>query len=205
LTASFQYSRIFLVSENSVDPIENRIALRLKECREDLGLTLDQLAARSGVSRAMISRIERRESSPTAAILGRLCAGLNITLSSLMAQIEDRSLVLLHHDAQPRWRDPETGFTRRAVSPAGTGSPVEIVRGDLPAGARISYPALPAHAYDQHILGIAGKLTFTSGHESFVIGPEDCLHCALDQPHAFVNETGRPCSYLVILSKRNMR
>lgn len=185
--------------------VEDRIASRLKDRREALALTLDQLAARSGVSRAMISRIERRQSSPTAAILGRLCAGLDITLSSLMAQIEDRSLVLLAARAQPHWRDPETGFVRRAVSPAGTGSPTEIVQGCLPPGARIAYLALPAHAYDQHILGLEGQLAFTAGDERFVIGPEDCLHCALDQPHAFANETDTPCRYLVILSKRTGR
>lgn len=185
--------------------VEARIATRLKDRREALALTLDQLAVRSGVSRAMISRIERRQSSPTAAILGRLCAGLDITLSSLMAQIEDRSLVLLTAEAQPSWRDPETGFTRRAVSPAGSGSPVEIVHAELPPGARISYPALPADAYDQHIVGIAGILTFASGDEHFSIGPEDCLHCALDRPHSFHNGTSKPCRYLVVLSKRDRR
>lgn len=185
--------------------IEARIAARLKDRRTELGLTLEQVAERTGVSRAMISRIERREASPTAALLGRLCAGLGITLSSLMAQIEDRSLALLPRQSQPFWRDPETGFERRAVSPAGTGSPTDIIHGRLPPGARIAYPALPADAYDQHILGESGRLTFTSGDERFEIGPGDCLHCALDQPHAFANEAESPCEYIVILSRRSFR
>ena len=184
------------------DNIEDRIAARLKLRREELALSLADLAERSGVSKAMISRIERREASPTAALLGRLCAGLDITLSGLMAAVEDNSLVLLTAAAQPVWRDPETGFERRAVTPAGTGSPVEIVQGQLPAGARINYPALPAGAYDQHILGISGRLRYESGSEAFSIGPGDCLHCALDQPHAFANETGEPCRYLVIIARR---
>lgn len=182
--------------------IEARIAGRLKTRREELGLSLADLAARSGVSKAMISRIERREASPTAALLGRLCAGLDITLSGLMAAVEDKSLVLLPVGAQPLWRDPETGFERRAVTPAGTGSTVEIVQAELPAGTRIAYPALPAGAYDQHILGISGRLRFESGSDSFAIGPGDCLHCALDQPHAFANETAEPCRYLVIIARR---
>lgn len=192
------------MNENDAD-IEGRIAGRLKDQRTRLGLTLEQVAERTGVSRAMISRIERKEASPTAALLGRLCAGLGITLSSLMAQIEDRNLALLPREAQPFWRDPETGFERRAVSPMGTGSPTEIVHGRLPAGARIAYPALPADAYDQHILGESGVLVFTSGSERFEIGPGDCLHCALDQPHAFANETSAACEYLVILSRRGFR
>lgn len=189
----------------AADRIETRIAKRLKARREELGLTLEQLAERSGVSRAMISRIERRQSSPTAAVLGRLCVGLEITLSSLMAQVEERSLALLSRAQQPVWHDPETGFERRAVTPAGTGSPVEIVQCRLPPGARIAYPLMPPQAFDQHILGEAGKLSFTSGSERFVIGPGDCLHCALDQPHAFANDTKQPCQYLVVISKRSYR
>ncbi|MFN4312386.1 MAG: helix-turn-helix domain-containing protein [Ferrovibrio sp.] len=192
------------MNEKSSDPdqIEARIAQRLRARREALDLTLEQLAERAGVSRAMISRIERRESSPTAAVLGRLCAGLDITLSGLMAAIEEKSLVLLPGKAQPQWRDPETGFERRAVTPAGTGSMVEIVEGRLPPGARIAYPALPANAYDQHILGQDGILIFESGDDRFAIQAGDCLHCALDQPHAFANETTAPCRYLVIIARR---
>lgn len=185
--------------------IEDRIAARLRARREELDLSLADLAERSGVSKAMISRIERREASPTAALLGRLCAGLDITLSGLMAAVEDKSLVLLTAAAQPLWRDPETGFERRAVTPAGTGSTVEIVEATLPPGARIDYPALPAGAYDQHILGVSGVLRFSSGDDHFSITAGDCLHCALDQPHVFSNQTGEPCRYLVIIARRKAR
>jgi len=181
--------------------IEARIAGRLKARREELALSLADLAARSGVSKAMISRIERQEASPTAALLGRLCAGLDITLSGLMAAVEERSLVLLKAAAQPRWRDPETGFERLAVSPAGTGSPVEIVQATLPPGATISYPALPAQGFDQHILGVSGTLSLQSGDEPFAIGPGDCLHCAPGQPHVFSNTGKQPARYLVIIAR----
>lgn len=193
------------MSETQDIDIEARIASRLKARREELALSLADLAARCGVSKAMISRIERREASPTAALLGRLCAGLDITLSGLMAAVEDKSLVLLTAAAQPVWRDPETGFERRAVTPAGTGSGVEIVQATLPPGAKISYPALPAGAYDQHILGVSGVLRFSSGDDHFDIAAGDCLHCALDQPHVFTNDTREPCRYLVIIARRKAR
>jgi transcriptional regulator with XRE-family HTH domain len=185
--------------------IEVRIAERLKDRREELGLSLADLATRSGVSKAMISRIERREASPTAAILGRLCAGLDITLSGLMAAVEERALVLLKAEAQPQWRDPETGFERLAVSPAGTGSPVEIVQATLPPGAEISYPPLPAQGFDQHILGISGTLSLRSGKNNFVISAGDCLHCAPGQPHVFSNTGKMPARYLVIIARRMPR
>lgn len=192
---------------NDPDDIEARIAARLKARREELGLTLDMLAERSGVSRAMISRVERRDSSPTAALLGRLCAGLETTLSSLMAGIEDISRTRFVAAAdQPFWRDPATGFERRAVTPGGTASAVEIVQGMLPPGARIDYPALnPAGPHgsilDQHILGQEGRLRFHLGAETFDIGPGDCLYTMLDQPHGFRNEAKQPARYLVIIRK----
>jgi transcriptional regulator with XRE-family HTH domain len=181
--------------------IEDRIAARLRARREELGLTLEGLAERSEVSRAMISRIERRESSPTAALLGRLCAGLGITLSGLMAAVESSPSRLLAAAEQPTWRDPATGFERRAASPAGTGSPVELVHGTLPPGARIDYPALVPPRYDQHLFGLRGVLTFTSGGVSHAVGAGDCLHCALDRPHSFANRGRTPCSYLVVIAK----
>lgn len=187
---------------NDPDDIEARIAARLKARREELGLTLDLLAERSSVSRAMISRVERRESSPTAALLGRLCAGLETTLSSLMAGIEDISRTRFVAAAeQPFWRDPATGFERRAVTPGGTASAVEIVQGMLPPGARIEYPALNPTSYDQHILGQEGRLRFQLGDASFDIGPGDCLSTILDQPHSFGNPGKQPARYLVIIRK----
>ncbi len=187
---------------NDPDDIEARIAARLKSRREELGLTLDMLAERSNVSRAMISRVERRESSPTAALLGRLCAGLETTLSSLMAGIEDISRTRFVAAAeQPFWRDPATGFERRAVTPGGTASAVEIVQGMLPPGARIEYPALNPSSYDQHILGQEGRLRFHLGAETFDIGPGDCLYTLLDQPHGFRNNAKQPARYLVIIRK----
>jgi transcriptional regulator with XRE-family HTH domain len=185
-----------------MDPVEERIARRLKARREELALTLDALAERAQVSRAMISRIERRESSPTAAVLGRLCAGLGITLSNLMAGIEGTTSALLKARDQPAWRDPASGFQRRALTPAATGSPVEIVHGTLPPGARIEYPALSPPTYDQHLVGLTGTLTFASGTTPYRVSAGDCLHCALDLPHSFANEGSRPCSYLVVIARR---
>ena len=187
---------------NDAADIEDRIAGRLKARREALGLTLEQLAERSGVSRAMISRVERRESSPTAALLGRLCAGLETTLSALMSGIEGGGQAsLLAAAAQPFWRDPATGFERRAVNPGGTPSRVEIVQGMLPPGARIDYPPLQSPRYDQHILGQDGLLRFSLGEQVFDIGPGDCLFTTLGQPHSFHNPGSKPARYLVIIAK----
>ena len=74
-----------IIMENETDPLESAIGERLRLLRTARNLTLDDLASASGVSRAMISRIERGEASPTAQLLSRLCAALDLTLSAFFA------------------------------------------------------------------------------------------------------------------------
>src|SRR4051812_16005996 len=68
--------------------IDQAIGARIRSLRETQGLSLGELAARSGVSKAMIARVEKAESSATAALLGRLCGALGVTLSALLASAD---------------------------------------------------------------------------------------------------------------------
>ena len=124
----FQYLRIILsnMEFESDTEIDRLLGQRLKAARQRHGLTLDALAERSGVSRAMISRVERGESSPTAALLVRLGSGLGLSLSALLEE-EIGTGPLARREGQPVWRDPASGYLRRNVSPRGTGSGFEIV------------------------------------------------------------------------------
>ncbi|EZE78174.1 hypothetical protein BX33_27665, partial [Escherichia coli O157:H7 str. 2009EL1449] len=93
--------------------VDSDIARLLLKLRKSRNLTVTELAQRSGVSQAMISKVERGTSSPSATILSRLANALNITLSKLFAELEmqQNSLVLLA-DQQQHWIDEETGITR---------------------------------------------------------------------------------------------
>ena len=71
------------VAPDAASPLNDRIAQRVRDLRAVRGLSLDALATLCGVSRSMISLIERAESSPTAVVLERLATGLNVTLASL--------------------------------------------------------------------------------------------------------------------------
>ena len=121
-----------------------RLAARLRGLRTERGFTLDGLAERAGVSRSMISLVERGESSPTASVLHRLATGLGTTLASLFAEEErpEASPVARRAD-QAVWRNPETGYVRRNLSPTGFPSPIELVEVVLPPGARVSYDGVP--------------------------------------------------------------
>lgn len=177
------------------------MAARLRERRLDLGLSLGELARTSGVSKAMIAKVEAGTSSPTAGILGRLCTGLGITMSALMAAVEGEDAALLAAADQPRWRDGATGVDRVAVSPRTAFSGVEIARLRLAAGAVVDYPAPQGLAYAQHILGIAGMLRFTVGGRSFDVGPGDCVAARIDRPTRLEAPGAEPAEYLVVIER----
>ena len=112
--------------------IDRQIAARLLAERAGRGWSLEQLAERSGVSRAMISKVERGESSPTAALLGRLSAAFGLTLSQLLARAEQGDARLLNRERdQERWRDPQTGFERRTLTPPGSTAPLTARGGQI--------------------------------------------------------------------------
>jgi transcriptional regulator with XRE-family HTH domain len=180
--------------------IDLHLAQRVQAGRRALGWTLERLAAESGVSRAMISRIERGESSPTAALLARLAAALGTSLASLFAEPASDGGPLLRAAEQPAWRDPQSGYVRRSVSPAGTGSPVEIVEVEFPPRASVRFEPFTARAFDQHVWILSGRLVLTVGGRRHELADGDCLHLTLDEPVTFHNPGSRPVRYVVVLA-----
>src|SRR5579862_9271382 len=125
------------MTDGAEHDLNQLIAGRVRDLRARRGLTLEALAERSGVSRSMISLIERGESSPTAVLLERLAMGLDVPLASLFdAPSASRAPVARRAD-QSRWRDPASGYVRRNVSPSGFPTPIQIVEVEFPRGARV--------------------------------------------------------------------
>ena len=125
-----------------VDDTGTRIARRLRLERDARGWSLADLAERSGVSKATISKIEREELSPTAVILVRLASAFDLTLAGLLVRAEgEGAQPLLSRAAdQPVWRDPATGYSRRQVF-GRPDHPVEIIQVEMPAGKSVVLPA----------------------------------------------------------------
>ena len=100
---------------------------RLREERTQRGWTLDELATRSGVSRAMISKIERGHSNPTAVLLSRLADALGLSMTALMTEARSGKSAMRPMCEQPTWVDPQSGYVRRLISPPGDNGDVEVV------------------------------------------------------------------------------
>jgi transcriptional regulator with XRE-family HTH domain len=183
--------------------INLRIAARVRQIRADSGLALDALAERSGVSRSMISLIERGESSPTAVVLEKLATGLGVPLASLFDAPAAPADPVSRRKDQVEWRDPASGYVRRNVSPPGFPSPLQVVEVVFPAGARVAYEtgARPGVTHQQ-IWVLQGALEVTLGKTRHALGAGDCLAMVLDQPITFRNRTARPVRYAVIIDHR---
>ncbi len=180
------------------DDLDGRIASRVKALRQAGGFTIDGLAEKSGVSRAMISKIERGDVSPTAVLLARLSNALGVTLSQLFRSDDDDGM-LVRAAARPVWRDPATGYLRRNVSPVS--SPIDVVDVTLPPGAQVTHDnAVPLHL-TQMVWVFDGHLTLSVDDTAHVLGAGDCLQMRLDQPISFHNQTGVDVRYAVILSR----
>ena len=191
------------MTEEIESTLDQRIAQRVRELRAKQGLTLDQLAARSGVSRSMISVVERGESSPTAALLDKLAAGLGVTLNALFEASRggEPPSPLARRAAQPEWQDPDSGYVRRALSPPGFDSPLQLVEVNFPPGAQVNYEAGAQRAgVHQQVWVIEGSITLAVGAERHKLAEGDCLACSLDQPVSFRNPTRQRARYLVALT-----
>lgn len=163
---------------NIEDELSEGIARRIRLERTVRGWSLSDLGERSGVSKAMLSAIERGAASPTAALLVRIAAAFGMTLSALIARAEQGGGGLARAREQPVWTDPETGYVRRHLSPP-TDMPLELVKVELPAGAKVGFPAASYAFIRQQIWLIEGRLDFTEGEVVHAMEAGDCLALGL--------------------------
>jgi transcriptional regulator with XRE-family HTH domain len=179
-----------------------RLGGRVKELRRGRGLTLDELADLSGVSRAMISKLERGEKNPTLVVAAKLAEGLGVTLSRLAGMEERREVVLVPRERRMVMRDPETGFERQLLSPNFVGRGVEFIRNEIPEGSTSG--AFPPHrrGVEEHIVVERGTLRATIGGEEYLLGEGDALYFEADVPHHFDNAGEGECSYYLVISSR---
>src|SRR5262245_1051850 len=186
--------------------INARIASRVRALRSELGMTLDTLAAKSDVSRSMLSLVERGESSPTAVVLEKIATGLGVPLAGLFDDASAPADPVSRADDRKAWRDPQSGYIRRNVSPVNFASPIQIVEIALPVGARVAYETGARDvAIHQQIWVMEGSIEVTVGRLTHRLFDGDCLAMQLDQPTAFRNPTRKPARYAVVIATERVR
>ncbi|MCO5972384.1 helix-turn-helix domain-containing protein [Actinoallomurus soli] len=187
------------VQERGPDGVDARLAARLAELRVERGWSLEELGRRTGVSRSTLSRLERGEISPTAALLGRLCAAYERTMSRLLAEVETDPPHVVRAGEQTVWRDEASGFVRRSVSPPHPGLRGEVIEGLLTPGADISYDGPPVPGLEQHIWVLEGTLEIGANGHTYRLGEGDCLRFRLWGRSRFRCTGAEPVRYVLLV------
>lgn len=185
---------------DALPTLDGRIAERVRALRAESGLSLEALAARSGVSRSMISLVERGETSATAVVLDKLATGLGVPLASLFDAPTRSASPIARRAEQSLWRDPASRYLRRQLSPPGYPAPLRLTEVELPAGARVAFESSPHDApIHQQIWLLAGKLVLRVGEETHTLTEGDCLAMSVDRPVALQNPGRTRARYLVAI------
>jgi len=175
------------------------LADHLRGLRAERGLTLQDLAVGSGVSRATLSRIENGDVSPTAETLGRLATAFRLPISQLLAPLEKGFAALVRHGEQSVWRDPNHGYSRRILSPPSGQLTLEMIECAIEPHQRISYDRPAVAHHEHHLVLLSGALVLTVDGVRHELRPGDCLRYRLDGASCF--ETGdQSARYIIALA-----
>lgn len=185
-----------------MEDINIRIAQQVREIRLARGYTLDILASRCQVSRSAISLIERGEASPTAVVLEKLANGLGVPLTQLFdsPQNTQSPQPMVRRTQQAEWKDPETRYIRRQVSPPNWKSPFQIVEIEFPALSRVTYEtSTNSKVVLQQIWVIEGQIDIQLGENFYALQEGDCLAMQLDQPIIYSNPSSKAARYILVV------
>lgn len=185
------------------DEASHEFGGRVRGLRERAKLTLEQLSRLSGVSRAMLSKVERGEKSPTIGVAKQISLALNTSLSFLAGgQEERRAVAIVRKDQRHVFKDGKTGFERHLLSPPIAGSGVELLFHYLPAGTSTGLlPPYPAGT-EKHVVVTDGELVVAIKGADAHLGTGDALFFEAEVEHSFDNRTSFPCSYYLVISRR---
>jgi transcriptional regulator with XRE-family HTH domain len=188
------------LNENSVvDTVSaGRLGTRVRELRRVRGLTLEALAERSSVSRAMLSKLERGEKNPTLVVTAKVAEGLGVDLSELLGIEERRRVVMMPGDRRPVMQDPRTGSERQLLSPAFGGQGAEFVRIAVPEGSTSGEFPPYRNGIEEYVFVEKGRLKAILGDEEYLLKEGDALYFEADVAHRFDNAGEGECSYYLV-------
>lgn len=187
------------VVEATEASVAAQFGARVRAARTRQGLTLDALAAASGISRATLSNLERGEHSPSLTAATNVARALGISLAQLLGEEERRPVVTIPKAERLLFHDPETGIERQLLSPAFAGRGIEFIRATLPPGAVTDDLRPYQPAIDKYILVEEGTLRVVIGDEAHLLETGDAFYFRADTTHRFENAGPHQCSYLAVL------
>jgi transcriptional regulator with XRE-family HTH domain len=185
----------------SVDPAI--VGARVKALREAAGLSLRDLAERSGVSAPMLSQVERGETSPTLTVAARIAAGLDLRLSQLLRLDEDGAVTVVRASQRRRGGNARRGHRFEVLTADAPGQRAQLARHTLaPGGATGAPDDPPMHEPGSRETALVerGALTLICDGARYELREGDCVTFDADLPHHFENHSDADAALLAVLS-----
>jgi transcriptional regulator with XRE-family HTH domain len=179
------------------------IGARVKALRESAGLSLRDLAARSGVSAPMLSQVERGETSPTLTVAARIAAGLELRLSQLLRLDEGGSVTVVHAGQRQRGGNARRGHRFEVLTAAQPGQRAELSRHTLASGGATGAPDdPPMHEPGSRETALVehGAAVLVCDGQRYELKQGDCVTFDADLPHHFENPTDEEAAFLAVVS-----
>jgi transcriptional regulator with XRE-family HTH domain len=184
-----------------LDPLV--IGARVKALRESSGLSLRELAERSGVSAPMISQVERGETSPTLTVAARVAAGLELRLSQLLRLDEDGAVTVVRASGRRRGGNARRGHRFEILTSPQPGQRAELSRHTLAPGASTGGaddPPIHEPGSRETALVERGPVVLLCDGQRYELEQDDCVTFDADLPHHFENTGDADAAFLAILS-----
>lgn len=192
-------------------PLENRVPAgpataigpRVRALREGIGLSLRELAERTGVSAPMLSQVERSETSPTVTVAGRIAAGLDLTLSQLLRLDESDGVGIVRAGQRVSGGAPERGHRYDVLTPPLPGQRAEASEHVLDAGAATGGPEdPPMHEPGSRETAIVtqGRVRLVCAGAAHELEAGDAVTFDADLPHRFENPGPGEGRFMAVVS-----
>lgn len=171
----------------------------VKLIRHTRGLSLDKLAAKCGVSRAMLSQIEQGKSVPTIAVLWKIAKGLNVPFSELLKEKEEQGLYILKAENTKVLYSSSKVFSSRALFPFIGNRRTEFYELLLkPGGIEVADPHPPGTT--ENLVVVSGKLRLRLSDKVVELEPKDSVFFKADVPHEYSNPTDQETVMYLVMS-----
>ncbi|MDQ8044733.1 MAG: XRE family transcriptional regulator [Solirubrobacteraceae bacterium] len=178
------------------------IGPRVRALRESMGMSLRDLAQRSGVSAPMLSQVERGDTSPTLQVAAKIAAGLDLRLSQLL-RLDEGGAVTVVRAGERRTGGGSGGHDFEVLTPALPGQRLELSRHQLAPGATTGGPGdPPMHEPGSREIALVdrGAVILEIDGEQHELATGDTVTFDADLPHRFVNAGGEPAVLLAVVS-----
>lgn len=175
-----------------------QLGSRLRAHRRARGLALERLAELSGVSRSMVSDVERGAKTPTVLVLDRLATALGTSIARLLDEPQGAGVVVLTRARQRVVRDP-VGWERRILSPVLPGVEFEFMRTVVGPGVDAGEFSPHQPGSREYVAVESGRLTLTIDGERYTLDSGDSVYYPGDRRHGFANDAASECVYYLVM------